>query len=231
MRQRKPEGAGAVVRELHPGRRADGSAAPATTDADIVAQLRAGERTAAAMLFDRYGNLVERLLWSLLGPETEAEDLLHEVFLRALVGIRDIEDPSRLKSWLTGIAVHTARESIRKRVRRRWLRFVDEVPESPAPRASEEVTEATRCTYDVLSAMGADERVFFCLRFIEGMEMAEIAVACDVSISTAKRRLKDAEKHFLARARRLAALRPWLEEGGRWAAEVEEPARPERSPE
>ena len=70
MRQRKPGSGGAVVRELHPGR-----SAPAT-DAEIVADLRAGERTAAATLFDRYGNLVERLLWSLLGPESEAEDLL-----------------------------------------------------------------------------------------------------------------------------------------------------------
>ncbi len=64
--------------------------------------------------------------------------------------------------------------------------------------------------------MGADERVIFSLRFLEGMELAEIAVACDVSLSTAKRRLKEAEKHFVARARRMPALRPWLEEG-RWA--------------
>lgn len=212
-----------VVRELRPGIGAAGrrgDSAPA--DATLVCELRSGQRgtrAAAVTLFDRHGKHVERLLYSLLGPEAEAEDLLHEVFLRAIQGIRDLDEPAKLRSWLTGITVHTAREHIRKRVRRRWLSFVAEVPEpapSPARVATEELTEATRCTFEVLRGMSADDRVVFSLRFIEGMEMAEIAVACDVSLSTAKRRLKDAERHFLARALRFPALRPWIEEGGRW---------------
>ena len=214
VQKTKPEARTSVVRELHPraGR------TTAATDALLVTEIRNGSTAAAGMFFDRYGSHVERLIWSLLGPEAEAEDVLHEIFVRALEGIDSVEDPSRLKSWLTGITVYTAREWIRRRTRRKWLRFVDELPEPPTPAASEEVNEATRCTYDVLSSMSADDRVFFSLRFIEGMELSEVAVACDVSVSTAKRRLKDAEKHFLARARRHEALLPWLEEG-RWAIE------------
>ena len=203
-----------VVRELRPGR-----AAPGGTDAEVVGELRGGAQAAAVTLFDRHAQHVGRLLFSLLGPEPEAEDLLHEVFLRAIVGIADLEDPSKLRSWLTGITVHTAREHIRKRVRRRWLSFVAELPDPPpmpARVASEEVTEATRCTFEVLRGMSPDDRVIFSLRFIEGMEMAEIGMACDVLLSMAKRRLKDAETHFLSRARRFPALKPWIEEGGRW---------------
>jgi RNA polymerase sigma-70 factor, ECF subfamily len=198
-----------VVRELHPNR--------GLHDASLVAEILRGSTDAAGTFFDRYGNHVERLLWSLLGPENEAEDLLHEVFVRALEGMSDLEDPTRLRSWLTGITVHTAREWIRRRVRRKWLRFVEELPDTPVLSASEEVNEATRCTYEILRGMSTDDRLVFSLRFIEGLEMADVAVACDVSLSTAKRRLKDAEKHFLARAKRFAALRPWIEEGGRWA--------------
>lgn len=201
-----------VVRELRPA---------GGTDAEIVGALRDGTNAAAVTLFDRHARHVERLLFSLLGPEPDAEDLLHEVFLRAIEGIADLEAPAKLRSWLTGITVHTAREHIRKRVRRRWLSFVADVPEPaplPARVATEEVTEATRCTFEALRGMGPDDRVVFSLRFIEGMEMAEIAMACDVSLSTAKRRLKDAEKHFLARARRFPALEPWIEEGGRWTS-------------
>jgi RNA polymerase sigma-70 factor (ECF subfamily) len=203
-----------VVRELRPG-------LVERSDAEIVGALRGGTNAAAVTLFDRHARHVERLLFSLLGPEPDAEDLLHEVFLRAIEGIGDLEAPAKLRSWLTGITVHTAREHIRKRVRRRWLSFVAEVPEPtpmPARTATEEVTEATRCTFEVLHGMSPDDRVIFSLRFIEGMEMAEIAMACDVSLSTAKRRLKDAERHFLARARRLPALEPWIEEGGRWTS-------------
>ncbi len=212
-RRKSAEPRTSVVRELHPQR-----AAP---DAQLVEGIRGGSTEAAGALFDRYGAQVERLLWSLLGPEPEAEDVLHEIFVRALEGIDGVEDPSRIRSWLNGITVYTAREWIRRRVRRRWLRFVDELPEPPvvsSPTASEEINEATRCTFEVLHAMSADDRVFFSLRFIEGMELSEVALACDVSVSTAKRRLKDAEKHFVTRAKRHEALRPWLEEG-RWAVE------------
>src|SRR5690606_4803561 len=175
---------------------------------------------AAGLSFDRHGARIERLLSSLLGPEPETEDLLHEVFLRAFEGIDDLEEPERLGSWLTGIAVHTAREWIRRRVRRRWLRFGEEVPEAAASNlASEEVNEATRRPFEILGESYADDRVVFSLRCIEGMDTAAVSVACDVSLATAKRRLKDAEKHFLARARRVPALRSWIEVGGRWAIE------------
>jgi RNA polymerase sigma-70 factor (ECF subfamily) len=207
----KPEARTAVVRELHPRN--------AVTDAHLVSEIRSGSTDAAGVFFDRYSTHVERLIWSLLGPESEAEDILHEIFVRALEGIDGVEDPSRLKSWLTGITVYTAREWIRRRTRRKWLRFVDELPDAPVVSASEEVNEATRCTFDVLTGMSADDRVFFSLRFIEGMELSEVALACDVSVSTAKRRLKDAERHFVARAKRHEALTPWLQEGGRWAIE------------
>lgn len=206
----KTEARTSVVRELHPLHKA--------ADSLLVSEIRKGPTEAAGVLFDRYGGHVERLLWSILGPEPEAEDVLHEIFVRALEGIATVEDPSRLKSWLTGITVYTAREWIRRRARRRWLRFVEELPERSQPTASEEVSEATRCTFEVLRGMSPDDRVFFSLRFIEGMELAEVALACDVSISTAKRRLKSAEKHFVTRAKRHEALRPWLEEG-RWAIE------------
>lgn len=191
----------------------------AVPDAELAAALRRGDDHARATFFDRYSASVEKVLWGVLGPEPEVEDLLHEVFLRAFAGIDKIDDPSRLKSWLTGIAVLTAREWIRKKTRRRWLSFVAEVPEPPQrAQFSEEVHEATRETYVVLGNMKEEERVLFSLRFIEGMEMAEIAVACDLSLSTAKRRLKAAEEHFLSRARRVPALREWLSEGGRWPA-------------
>ena len=152
-----------VVRELRPR-------VSAPNDADIARALRDGQTTAAVMLFDRHARHVERLLFSLLGPEPDAEDLLHEVFLRAIEGIRHLDEPSKLRSWLTGISVHTAREHIRKRTRRRWLSFVAEVPEPPPPPAriaSEEITEATRCTFEVLGGMSADDRVLFSLRWIE----------------------------------------------------------------
>ncbi len=196
------------VRDLAPRR---------ASDEELVRDLRRGVRSAGEALFNRYGGYVERLLWGLLGPQPDVEDLLHDVFVRAFAGIESLENPERVRSWLAGIAVHTTREWMRRRKRSWWLSFVGELPDVATLPPSEETSEATRCTFEILQNMQEEERIVFSLRFIEGMEMAEIALACDMSLSTIKRRLKSAEAHFLARARRVPALESWLEDGSRWA--------------
>ena len=199
-----------VVRELRPSTE--------ISDATLVLDVKRGASGAATLLFDRYARHVERLVWSLLGPESESEDIMHEVFIRAFEGISGLEDAAKLKGWLTGITVYTAREWIRRRSRRRWLHFMDEVPETAHPNPTEEIGEATRATYAVLKEMNADDRVLFSLRYIEGMELTEVAKACDVSLATVKRRLSDVGKRFVTRASKHEALRPWLEQG-RWTTE------------
>jgi RNA polymerase sigma-70 factor (ECF subfamily) len=91
------------------------------------------------------------------------------------------------------------------------------MPDAPAPVADEDVREATRATYAILAAMDVDERIAFALRFIDGMELTEVAEACGVSLATIKRRLARAETAFAKRARENPALESWLQGGARWA--------------
>ena len=70
--------------------------------------------------------------------------------------------------------------------------------------------------YRVLDVLPVDERIPFALRFIDGMELTEVAAACDVSLATIKRRLARSEKRFVAVAARYPELGPWLEGGARW---------------
>jgi RNA polymerase sigma-70 factor (ECF subfamily) len=41
--------------------------------------------------------------------------------------------------------------------------------------------------------MPAAERVAFCLRYVDGKQLAEVAELCDCSLATIKRRLQKAE--------------------------------------
>jgi RNA polymerase sigma-70 factor, ECF subfamily len=207
---------------LHKPRRAGPSAKPAAAivacdDAALVAALTSEDPSARAEVFDRYGPHVQRVLARVLGHDSELADLLHEVFVRALAQIDRLDDPSALKAWLTSIAVFTAREHIRRRVRGRWLRFFasEDLPEVPFVAAGEEIRESLRSTYAVLDRLGVDDRIAFSLRFIEGLELGEVAAACCVSLNTIKRRLARAEKRFVGLARREPSLREWLEGGTR----------------
>ncbi len=191
-------------------------------DAAMVAAMRAGNRAAIAAFYDRHHAHVLRTLTRVLGPERELSDLHHDVLVSALGSLDELRDPAALRSWLTSIAVFTARTRILRRKRGWWLRLLpwNELPEieseaeGEAPRA--EITEALRATYAVLDELPVDERVPFALRFIGGMELTEVACACSVSLATIKRRLTRAEASFTTRARAHPALAEWIEGGTRW---------------
>ena len=187
-------------------------------DAALVAALWAQSPGAIEALHDRYGDFVQRILCRMLGADRELMDVHHDVFVRALGSLRDLRNPSSLKSWLTSVAVFTARTCIQRRTRGRWLRLVpdEELPEVEATIPSGEVNEALRATYAVLETLPADERIAFALRFVEGMELTDVAAACDVSLATIKRRLSRAEDRFVDMARRHPVLSDWLEGGTRW---------------
>jgi RNA polymerase sigma-70 factor (ECF subfamily) len=187
-------------------------------DATLVAAARRGEEGARTEIFDRHAHRVARVLARLLGRDGELADLVHDVFVMALRDLDRLTAPAALKGWLTTIAVHTARGHIRRRKRRRWLLFFspEQIPEPLAPTADEDTREATRATYAILDAMPANERIAFALRFIEGMELTEVAVACQTSLATIKRRLARAEAEFQEKAREVPVLSSWLEGGSRW---------------
>ncbi len=187
-------------------------------DAALIEALQAKHPGAAAVFYDQHAPHVHRALRSALGSEDDLPDLLQEVFIRALDHIGELRDFERVRSWLTGIAIFVAREQIRLRTRRSWLRVFS--PEQTRPshhhQPSSEARIALREVYEVLDQMPLDERMAFVLRFIEGMSLPDAAEVCETSLATLKRRLARAEHRFVESARNRPALAIWLEEGTRW---------------
>lgn len=181
-------------------------------DVAIVRLAAAGDPVARAELCERHGDVAFRVLQSVLGPANEIEDLAQEVLARTLAGLGRVQEPAKVRSWMAGIAVCVAREWLRRRARHRLLSFFAEPPDVPARELSPEVSDAVRATFDALDRLPADERLVFALRYVQGMELAEIALACDFSLSTTKRRLTAAEARFFAVARRSPELAAWVAE-------------------
>jgi RNA polymerase sigma-70 factor (ECF subfamily) len=182
-------------------------------DARLLARLKAREPGAAHELFDRHADHVRRVLIRVLGAsDPDRADLLQEVFVRALAGARNVRGDTALRPWLTSVTIFTAREAIRRRQRRRWLRFPGEPPEIEAPTASPDIKEAMHCVYRVLEQIPVDERIALTLRRLQGLELQELAVACRTSFATARRRLARGEARFRELARSYPALERWLQE-------------------
>ncbi|MFT3927797.1 MAG: sigma-70 family RNA polymerase sigma factor [Myxococcales bacterium] len=175
--------------------------------------LKARQPMAAAQFYDRYAVQVQRVLARVMGADQDLADLLQEVFARALAEIDKLERGDRLGAWLNSVAVFTARGHIRRRKRQRWLRFFapEELPERVVPEPEHDVQRAVRAMYSVMDQLPTDERIVFALRFMEEMELLEVAEACGVSLATVKRRLARAERRFIELAQDSPALRARLQ--------------------
>lgn len=182
-------------------------------DAQLVARLQAGDPAATRALFDRYGGHVRAVLLRVLGPDPDLADLLHDVFVRAIEGVPRLRHNSALKAWLSQVAVFTARTLIlRRRRRRRWLAvFAWDEPEAMAP-PDPDASDALRATCALLERMPVEERLALSLRLLGQFEIAEVAEACGISLSTAKRRLRRASERFAEAARAHPSLMERLQE-------------------
>jgi RNA polymerase sigma-70 factor (ECF subfamily) len=156
---------------------------------------------------------VRRVLLHVLGPDAELADLVQEVFVVAMGSLERLADPRALRGWLGSIAVFTARARVRKRARARLCQLMPEgeLPEVEQEPLAPEVDEALRATTRVLDRMPQDDRLLFVRRFVEGMELAEIAKVDEVSLSTIKRRLSRAAARFSSLASREPSLEEWLQ--------------------
>jgi RNA polymerase sigma-70 factor (ECF subfamily) len=181
-------------------------------DAALVDGVRAGRVDALAALYDRHVDAVHGVVFRVLGPDRDHDDVVQDVFVRALESLPRLRDPSVLRSWLVGIAVMTIRIHLQRRRRQRWLRFLPshELPEPAAPSddaASDELKEVWR----ILAELPPDERIALVLCRVEGLALDDAAAACAMSVATLRRRLARGEAKFLARAARRPGLSRWLE--------------------
>ncbi|MCC6677073.1 MAG: sigma-70 family RNA polymerase sigma factor [Phycisphaerales bacterium] len=90
------------------------AAAGRDTEADhaAVEAARAGDRAAFARLHERFAPMVHGILLAHAGPR-EADDLVQEVFLRAMRSIGTLRDAAAVGGWLAAIARNTAASAAR----------------------------------------------------------------------------------------------------------------------
>jgi RNA polymerase sigma-70 factor (ECF subfamily) len=145
-------------------------------------------------LYERYARYVGAVASRLLGRATEVDDVVQDVFALAVRGLRRRDNEHEIKGWLAKV---TVRRCVRQlRFRRLWA-LVD-LAAHPSyerladPAAGPEERQLVSEVYRALDAVPAQERVAWTLRHVEGESLEEVAVLCDCSLATAKRRIASA---------------------------------------
>jgi RNA polymerase sigma-70 factor (ECF subfamily) len=180
-----------------PGRRG----AEARTCQSIIEGIRRRDPRAALLLHDQFGTLINKMVWRLLGADTEHDDVVQQIFVNILEAIEDVRAPEALKGWILSVTVNAVRRELRMRKYRRIFRLVPEVPEQRDFSAAdpEKKLFAAKC-YEVLGRLGTEERIVFTLRYVEGCTLEEIGEACHCSLATVKRRIAKARRKFIVHA-------------------------------
>ncbi len=199
------------------------ASAPDEDDGALVRALQRGEVHAAGALWDRHAGLVRGLLVRTLGPGAEVDDLVQDVFLKLLEALPGLRDPSALRGYAAITALSAARSELRRRRVRRLVWFASRTPppEPEALPADLATAEALRRLHGALDRLKPDDRLVFCLRYMELMELTEVATVMGISLATTKRNLARAKRRLWVLAERDPILAPYLVDGGEQAREGE----------
>ena len=158
-----------------------------------------GDETAWRVLYRRHTPSLYRVARYLTDSDVDADDLVHEMWLRASRSATRFEQRSSLRTWLTGILINCVREW-----RRGFLR-ADEVPlehDLPAPEV-DALSGFDRIDLErALAGLAPGFRAVLLLHDVEGHTHREIAELLGIEPGTSKSQLTRARR---AMARALAS--------------------------
>jgi RNA polymerase sigma-70 factor, ECF subfamily len=150
---------------------------PPSAQDDSIAIVRAcqhGQRDAFGQLYQRYAPMVHGVLLARV-PRQEVDDLVHEVFLRALSRLQSLRDASRFGPWLAAITRNVAhdyhRDSRTHSVQNEHTFTADEISAPDPPSGERDAKEIL----EIIRALPEAYRETLVLRLVEGMTGPEIA--------------------------------------------------------
>jgi RNA polymerase sigma-70 factor, ECF subfamily len=153
---------------------------PANQQADdsaLVLAAQEGDRSAFGGLYSRYARMVHGILLARV-PLNDVDDLVQDVFLRALPRLRSLRDVTRFGPWLSAIARNIANDHFRKTkpVSAVTDSLSDEDTQEPAARNFGGVSDAEAVMIlDTVRTLSDTYRETLILRLVEGMTGPEIA--------------------------------------------------------
>lgn len=160
-------------------------------------RISSGEQAGAAGLYDRHSRALYSLILRIVSDETEAEDVLQEVFAQAFrqAGRYDASR-GNVAAWLLMMARSRAIDRVRARKKRFEGRagepaLLDEMPDSQPDVASAMLEEEqTQMVRQALGELPLLQRMAIELAYYEGLTHSEIAERLEQPLGTVKTRIR-----------------------------------------
>jgi len=168
-----------------------------------VREAQAGNRYALNQLIDHYQNDIFRFVYYRVHHLTDAEDLTQDIFIQVIKRIRTVKDQNLFKAWLFRIASNRVTDYFRKK---RLLFFIGtsadlesdhcETSENDSPETQIYKKEFTMRLKLLSKDLSKWEREIFLMRYIDDLDIKEIALILNKKTSTIKTHLYRALQKF-----------------------------------
>ena len=163
----------------------------------VLERVRRGDPGAVALLYDDHHEAVRAFAARLLGDDTAAEDMVHEVFVVLPKALQRFRGDSSIRSFILGIAANRSKHHIRKACRRRVIH--ERLARTPARESGDPETnygrrELALLLQRALDSLPADQRVTFVLCEVEERTSADVAEIVGVPAATVRTRLFHARR-------------------------------------
>ncbi len=179
------------------------------TDAELVDQVRRGDKEAFGQLVERYQQMVGHIARKMIADEWIAHELAQEAILQAYLSLDHLRDASRFKSWLYGITLNICRsylhdqkmdlfslENIMGGVRSDIVTIFDNTVD---PQTIVEAHDLNRLVLDAIDELSSRDKEATLLFYYEQLTLQEIAALSGVSVGAIKGRLYRARKQLQER--------------------------------
>jgi RNA polymerase sigma-70 factor, ECF subfamily len=179
-----------TVVELEPG---------APSDVDLMLGIQSGDADALSQLYDRYNGIVKALILRIIHNETEADDLLQEVFMEIWNQAKNFSaQKGKPLGWMVTLTRRRAIDALRKR--QAYARAEERLQAEPEQQPLawvQNVTEKEIRAGDtralmakVIDSLPAAQQQVIELAFFQGMSQREIASNTNIPLGTVKTRLE-----------------------------------------
>jgi RNA polymerase sigma-70 factor (ECF subfamily) len=180
----------------------------ALTEGELLRLARNGDPGAFRTIMQRNNLRLYRVARSVLGEDSEVEDVLQEAYVRALAGLADFRGQASLSTWLTRIVVNEALGRIRKQRPMVSLEAVEGtmidydravVPfplsaQAPDPERATARREIRSVVERLIEELPEPFRVVFVMRAVEEMSVEETACILQLQPETVRTRLHRARQ-------------------------------------
>lgn len=157
----------------------------------LVLSAQGGDRQAMDMLYRHYNQRLLRYAYKICGTRDMAQEVVQEVWIRALKTLTRLEDPRAFRSWLYKLAHWRAIDLLRTTSR------YCEYPQEPLHTATS-MPEVTGDDADELrqaiNRLPQVERQIIHLFYLDELQVKEVALVLGIATGTVKSRLNRARR-------------------------------------